>query len=688
MDKHQLLVDALALWVSVTDFDDQRRSFTFGQAKVSQMSKDIRDALELDDTNITGFMLLSYLTDAFIGMNNFSLKVLLEERERVDDFVARIQQLQALLSNKALLEDVAHFQLVTRQAVRHYHADKGEVMELIEHQHSLGLLRRDALASMKKLRVDYFTHGEPEAESVKPVYNRDVFQYWNINSMLKALCNSPSGVSLNLIRTPDDLQSYFVFAIRNGGQIITLSDIQNDAHPLQKYMSRRPDRQFGERVVQNWFPYNLMNYQYDEESDHLWIEKQDLGNGIIPINQTGFSLSAIKDLGACEVVWVTMMLELIVERFWRRPVAPAQLSYTGEMVKVENALIEHVRDVGLPVVQYQGIEAPPLTVSEVAYPDETTKKSLGSSGGNHNQWLIDRYQHLVNPQLLNLLSSGDVTAYLTADAGKNAVPNVVTTKEYKRSVDNIFERSTKKYVYHNLDAAAFGTKQKLLDDRLFLARANLATEIKRLADAEYAARKDEIKQWYRERVEANAEALLALGCQDECWVQVTGDAARVSVSGQSRRSREHATLRYRFARVMDYPTYDKECLRIPNYITLSQGLIQRQSRHFCYVTGARSSWLLAFTPQTSADLAFAAGVKVEELPDVLQHWSGEQDHRGNHLLDRIDPAAWMIGNPWINDDNFTVRIWLSTRALNAIRKTPNLPQGMEIYPSYQKDWAF
>lgn len=689
MDKQQNLVEALKLWELMTEFDGSRNSFTIGQWEVQDMSKAIRQALELDDTNITGFLILGYYAEKFISSKSFPLTDLLEKAELVSAFVDRAQKLRELLANQDMLDDVAHFQLVTRQAVRHYGADTKEVMDLIESRADLGLLRRDALHSMQQLRVDYFTQGEPEASGVRPLYNKAVYQYWNINSMLRALCSSPSGVSLNLIRTPDNYQSYFVFAIRNGGHIITLSDIPEYAHPLAQYMSRRPERDFGKRMMQNWFPYDLLNLKYDEESGDLWIEKQDFGNAVTPINQTAFPLSDIKDLGACEVVWITLMLELIVQRFWRKPVAPQQLSYTGEMVKARDALISQATASNLPVIQYQGIEVEDFKTDDVAKPDEEMTAALGKSGGDHNQWLLDRYSARVNPQVLNLLSTGSVTAYLTNKDEDGTLPRLVPTKDYE-AANRFYSDREGKYFYQKLDTASFGSKEQLIQDRFFLARHNLAIEIQRLADAEYEARKDEISTWYKGKIEDNLDALLALACQEECWIEKTGANAPSQVGGVYLQVK--GGIRYRLAKVYSHEAYKKDALYIGSGHTVGEGYNSRTGRHYCAVNGTGSSWLLSVTPHTAEELALVTGVSVADLPDVLQHWVSDSRHRGNHLLSRIDPVAWALHDPWIKAQ-FAIKIWLSTRAYNSIRKTMHIPNEPRLFASsrenlspYKSEW--
>ena len=81
----------------------------------------------------------------------------------------------------------------------------------------------------------------------------------------------PSGVSLNLIREPDGFSSYFAFAIRNGSRLFVFSDVQQNAHPLQGQMTRRPDRVLANRAVRNWFPYDLLDLALTEDGKQLYF---------------------------------------------------------------------------------------------------------------------------------------------------------------------------------------------------------------------------------------------------------------------------------------------------------------------------------------------------------------------------------------------------------------------------------
>lgn len=669
---HDRLVEALNLWTSLTTQGESRRIGDIRQYDIKQMSESIREGLELDEKNITGFLLLGNYARILFKNTHFTVAQMLEDPEQTADFVQRASKLQSIVSDPEMLEDLRHFQLITRQAVRHYQADTDEVMKLIETDEDMGYLRRDALRSMKNLRVDYFLAGESEPEGTRPRYNRDVFQFWNINSLLQCVCNSPSGVSLNLVRTPDDFQSYFVFAIRNGGNVITLSDVPLQDHPLQNHLlrGRRQDKQFAERAYQNWFPYHLTNVKYDEEQGRIYFEHKDSQGGIVPLNQQAFPLTALKDLKPYEVIWITLMFELIVERFWRKPVQPEQLSYTGDMVRIQTSLIEQAKSSGLPVVQYDDINLPSLTVQEVAEPQGDQLDALGKNGGNHNQWMIDRYKHQVHEASMNMLSTGESITYIT-DQNEDA-PKPLKAKDRQRIENSIVVRE-RHYPIRHLDSASFGTRAQLAADRVFIARHNLAQEIQRLADREFDARKEEVLVWFRERIEANLDRLLSLAIKGRAWGQSKDKTPNQEFTARREFKAPDGSHFYQIAELLTHEQWHKECYYLEASTFLNNGW-NTAGHPYCYLNDTRSTYILGVCPQTKEDLAFLTNTPVDQLPDILQHWHVKTDNTHNHLLSRVDPIAWALSNPWENNGLFNVKVALSIRALKEITKTYPSPE--------------
>ena len=86
-------------------------------------------------------------------------------------------------------------------------------------------------------------------------------------------------------------------------------------------------------------------------------------------------------------------------------------------------------------------------------------------------------------------------------------------------------------------------------------------------------------------------------------------------------------------------------------------------------------WLLSFKviiasinvsgPQAIADVC---GCKIEDLPDLLQHYSPVKElSYGNYIISNIDPMDWIIRNH-LASLNFNIGILLSKSSYNDICK--------------------
>ena len=85
----------------------------------------------------------------------------------------------------------------------------------------------------------------------------------------------------------------------------------------------------------------------------------------------------------------------------------------------------------------------------------------------------------------------------------------------------------------------------------------------------------------------------------------------------------------------------------------------------CVITDASPTYVVAVAPQTARDIARLAGCGVDDLPEEIRQWAKDRTHRGNHLLDRLDPMDWAIDDPW-SKESFALRIYLSKRGLSRL----------------------
>ena len=677
----QQLMDALNLWLELSEVDPNKTSFTVSMGNrmstwdVKRMHDLIKEALELDDTNTTGVLMLDALSKVYFDNRSYTINQLLSDPERTAAYVTKAAALRDMVRSPEFMAQNNHFVNHLRSALKLYAMDSEKTLALASDLQELAYLRRDAFRSIQKLRVDQFLSGEPEPEGTNPVYNGWVHQFWNVNSLVEAACRQPSGVTLSLVRDPDDMQSYFVFAIRNGGNLFLLSDVPVHAHPLKQYMSRRPERDFESRTCRNWFPYDLLNLVFDEDAKAFFADETKR-RALVPQQQTVDRLKPISELDPQEVLWIVMMFDLIVDKFWhKRHQAPA-LSYTAAMIREELPLINAAKSANLPVVAYKTLALPPLTRADLTV--EKVAAAVGKDGGRPNAWLEARYAGKVDPELFNLLDNGSAMHYLpppdsVKDRGmrgsghKNhslAViePTHVSVSEKADRMLASWDREGR-YPLHAMRTTTFGTREELENDRIFLARHNQAQAINRLADDEYAQRKAEVIAWWTSRVKQNQDYLLSLAA--EGTIRRVFEPTGPGCSMRTADGYSYADNTFHFVRT--YSDDDDNYPMAEATLALHQGYISGRDKFECVLTGAASSYRVLYQPQNAKQLAELAGCEVSDLPDVLQNWSADRGSHGNYILDRIDPMAWALRDPWCRI-SFRIVMFLSKRGLAQIKK--------------------
>lgn len=675
MNNGEKLLAALNLWLDLSEVDPGKKVFSIGgegmsEWTVKKMHDTIKEALELDDTNVTGVLLLDALSTAYFNNRNFSVSQLLADPVRATEYVNKAAALRGMIRSPAFMDQNNAFVSHLRTALKMYGMDKPESVALAENLHEMGYLRRDALRSIKNLRVDQFLAGEPEPAGTAPAYHGWVHQFWDVNHLVEAACSMPSGVTLSLIRDPDDMHSYFAFAIRNGGNVFVLSDVPQEVHPLQRYMARRPERAFGERTYQNWFPYDLLNLKFDEEAKAYYAD-QTRRRALIPQAQKIDRLKPIGELAPAETLWIIMMFDLIVEKFWHKGYQAPALSYTGAMIREQRPLLDAAQSANLPVVAYKTLALPTLTNADMT--QEKVMGAVRSDGGRPNAWLEARYADKVDPELFNLLDNGANSLYLLPAEGTNrgqtnphqnhelAVVNPSYVAVRAKDDAQVMEWNKRgRYALRALNTTSFGTQEELQANRIFLARHNQAKAIQRMAHEEYARRKDEVVAWYKDQVENNLDYLLKLAAAGN--VRRVFEPAAPGSQLSTADGYQYAGGEFDFVR-----TYD-ESERSPAVscsVYLHDGYYRKKPQ--CLVTGSACSLQVYFQPQNPAQLAELAGCTVEDLPDVLRNWAPNRDFRGNHMLDRIDPMAWALRDPWCQLD-FRVLLHLSKSGLAQAKK--------------------
>lgn len=636
---------AFELWVELTGLDPNATSFRSSQFEVYRVNQDLKDSLTLNDPlGLTTPMLLNCYATEFLDDRKFSVNELLSNSEQVATYLRKAREIYSILQSEPIQSEVAAFRSWLIEALKHYHVENEDVFKMAQSDKALAFLRRDALRSIEHLQVHQFTQGHPDPDQ-RPKYVTTVHEFWDINMLIRAMLSNPalSGVSLNLVRDRLETSSYFAFCIKNGKRLFILTDKEDEKHPLQKYMRRRPGRDMADRIDRHHFPYRLLDLEYDDRGDARINPRETTEAAVYQPHL--HPLRQIKDLEPDEVIWLVLMFSLIEERFWKQGYQAPELSYTGGMLALGTGSADTL------VAAY-----PRLEVAPVAAGDVTTDKMLDQWGMEPTQkhrWLEERYEHLVPEQVLNLIGDGDSVPMLT-DGDEITHLSV---KEYEEAT-RFTRRPEVGSKIVTLDKGVFGSREKIVADQRWAARYNKAVVIQRAAHVEYVTRKSEVLETYRTMVTCNVERLLTAIARGE--LIAPAHPFKPQGFGDEKNAKDQNMLQV--GTVDSIPTY--------GYHHLPP--VPRRGDPTCYVNGTKASIVGVFHPKTAQALAILCGCDVSDLPDVLQHWTKADLYEGNPILDRIDPMEWVVENPWRNL-NMEIAIYLSKRGYNQLRKNVGLP---------------
>lgn len=686
--------EAISLWIALTGLDPEAKTIRMDQWDLRSMNEELKESMEYDPSLATTYLLLDAFSTDYFKQAKVSVAEFDEDPDKVFDYMEKVRDFKKLIRSPTVCEVADDFLESIRKALVHYGVAPDRVEKAMEKPHVLAILRRDALRSVAKLRDDHFLRGETEEGS--PIYNREVFGYWNVNSLVSHVCSMPSGIALNLIRDPDELHSYFAFSIRNGGNVIMLTDTQEYAHPLGRSMSRRPDRAFADRVSKNWFPYQLLQLKVNDRGDvyHDRYSKA-VEQNIVPKQGDHFVLSKLADLEINQIIWLALVFDLIKEKFWNSEIPPKELSYTNEMIKLEDqtTLLASAAQANLPVVGYQPLSLPRLNKDDLRLKN-LDEASLGESALNGekqfgiNQWMEERYGDLVPDEALNLVGPPSTKLhFLSLESGKETprvgsstqtpmvregevncldVPNDPFGDGVGRYLDT---QKNPAYTLKSVDATLFGTRQQLDADRKFIGRFNFARAIQREADREFKADRLGVLNWFIAGVEKNIDLLLGYAHHEEVW------HIRKNITRFAEQDSANGFERYIFSRLMPYHPTEQQRYEYPQTYALNVvknfgGDFQATRGGFrpCYVTGAKPTYRLYIQPGCPNDLALLTGTPVVDMPEYLQNWNpGDEPYTGNNILSRIDPMEWRVTNPW-NQISFCIEIPLSKNGLKKVLK--------------------
>lgn len=532
---HTLLNDAIQKWIAVTGVSPGRKSLkirlddgAYDEWELSKLLTDLRVLQELDPTGLSTFMLLRGAAEEYLkGLSIVALDFLTDPAG-VEKRVAPLRDIRALLEHEHVVQIIDDFLAMVRRASIHYRLPKkqlGVLDKLLENKLQLAYVRRDALRSIDTLEAHQFVHGKPGNVPLK--YNPEIFEFWNINSLLKAMQQqSASGITLCMVRDQEEpLFSFFVIAIRNGESLTILTDRQEVPHPDHKYMtrSRAASRRFEARAERHRFPYELLDLEVTADAKVLYAKES---TALVPMNTSAVKISTIAEMAPDCFVWLILLFDLVRDRYGTQNAQLPAPSYTGEMLVTPHALV----GAHCALVQsgtYQPLALPALDGSMVTH--KTTAGQWRMKAKKHNRWMMQRYADKVPEAALNIVgvqTVPQIAAQVRQQAGLAKLERARTSGDGSLSrvvlAESDEEAEREREVGGSrfgesgpivpaltpMDPLAFGTKAALARDRLWVARKNQVTVVQSLALKEFDETYGVLAEWYATTIATQVERLL------------------------------------------------------------------------------------------------------------------------------------------------------------------------------------
>lgn len=653
-----LLDEAIERWAKVAGIDLDATQFNMREYDRMKFTSDLSVARELDPTGLTTFMMLRGYFEWFLKNTDFSAYDLILNPSTVRDKVEPLNFLRTLLETPEIVELVDEFEATTRKGTSHYAGDRDDLEAWLKSKYDLALIRRDALRSMETLETHQFTQGQT-SEGNTAQYNMDVWEFWNINSLLAtARVQQIPGISLCMMRDPGEaLHSYFGFICSNGETITFLTDRGRSPHPAYKRMSRRPDRELQRRSELHRFPYHLLDVSMSDDTRRLYANRRE---GLVPLNTQGVALSKIGDLPPDQLIWTMYMFDLIRDRFYVERRALPELSYTGAMVREPEALVSGTSALAR-IEAYPFLKLPSIVASDVT--TESTADQWDRDPQLFLTWMLDRYGQGVPDSFVDVVGEHEKLAL--------ALPNVHKDMWGLSRLPRL----------ESLEATDFGSQGDIERNRMWAARSNQMTYVQQLAEVDYEETKEDVLKWFRAKVKENADSLLDAAARGEifmlCKVYWVGDSWTNNHPYKPKNTLEqeegitfHKALGHFYATVMIasegpafYSWFRGKRKYVPDPVNCFENPNVRGTIH-TYIS-----------LQTPMDVAQVCGVEVVDLPWQLQHYwdSHWEPYTGNSIITRIDPIDWKLHNPWARLA-LSVGITSSKRAYNARRARLGLPK--------------
>ncbi|MEC0342003.1 hypothetical protein [Bacillus sonorensis] len=225
------------LWIEITGVNPSQTTIRLRDMDIQRANRILEKSLKYDSTYMTTLMLMTTYLEEFMETRTLSLKEITDNYSTFTDWLFKVSELINILNSEYVMSAKQEFKNLLKEALSHYGIEESVYDSMVANESYLSELRYSSFNAIQDLEVVQFAQGSPIAN--KPRIYKDVFIFKDINTLLRWMMSVDSGIVVAMIQDTKDLSnSYFVFAVRNGGTLSILTDREKLSHPLQMETSR------------------------------------------------------------------------------------------------------------------------------------------------------------------------------------------------------------------------------------------------------------------------------------------------------------------------------------------------------------------------------------------------------------------------------------------------------------------
>lgn len=514
----------------------------------------------------------------------------------------------------------------------------------------------DSFDGFKKVQMAVGEHS-----SELPRYSKYIFTFTSTEQMAQQMFKLPNGFCMCLIVNKNPSDSFFVIAVKNGGNLTLMTDEPKYSNPMQaSAMAARNDRYNEERHIKSLFPYDMLNIIWGDNGRKAILSSS---SSLATIDDSLKVLGTVDNLRIDQLLWFAKIVELSYEKY-----------FVNQAIEPKMALIDprQVNHLWLDDKSVQRTDIVSANVEHSLVQKKSAKLTRDVLNSHYprlakhsfpSKWLEERYADKVDDGVLYLPQgtlAEETPLLLGGDGCHIEKRDISHIPWYSSEYDNLSRVSLVE-----MPSTSLMTVPESQATNDFIARYNQSKVIEQMAIAEYEQEKGNITQWFYKAVKKNLPNIIDdLICTNHEAFSIAAeysDGLKYGLAGEGAVVRQVHVANKKAGTHCTAPEHVLEMITTLNLYD------KRSWSTRCYLSKAEDPEFRFYLNVGNAyDISKITGVPVNKLPPQLQNYKLTSRNRPSLISGIVDPLD-TVGNPWDSLDlYFTLPI--SKAAVNERRK--------------------